>query len=77
MENPNPCHKCKDRSAECHAVCEKYLAFSKEASELREKRHAYIVSTASPDDHFLQAFRYQKGRGWSVRTPRNRNRNRT
>lgn len=37
-----PCRKCPDRTATCHAECEKYLEYKKKLSELSEgkyKRH--------------------------------------
>ena len=34
----NPCYNCKDRTAECHATCEPYLAWSKKR---REKNQDY------------------------------------
>lgn len=37
-----PCLKCPDRSAECHAVCEKYGEWAKENARLREERNKKI-----------------------------------
>ena len=34
-----PCKDCPDRSATCHATCEKYLTWSKRQTELREEDH--------------------------------------
>ena len=32
-----PCNGCADRNAECHAHCEKYLAFERERFRLQDK----------------------------------------
>lgn len=32
-----PCHECKDRRIGCHGECEKYISFSRENKELRER----------------------------------------
>lgn len=32
-----PCKDCQDRSATCHATCEKYLTWSKRQTELRDE----------------------------------------
>lgn len=33
-----PCKDCKDRAAECHAHCDKYLDFANECKKIRDKR---------------------------------------
>lgn len=35
----SPCKGCTERSAECHAICEKYLKFRKECDRLRDDRN--------------------------------------
>lgn len=34
-----PCHNCPDRTAGCHAVCERYAEFSRLNAEERRTRH--------------------------------------
>jgi hypothetical protein len=44
-----PCKDCVDRHQLCHSTCEKYLAFKKEAEELKQK----IIEARRLEDDFL------------------------
>ncbi len=43
----NPCYGCTERTAECHAVCERYKVYSDNCEKLRQKKAeiAIIYST--------------------------------
>ncbi len=43
----NPCYGCTERTAECHADCEKYSEYSRNCEELRQKK-AMIAQIFSP-----------------------------
>ena len=34
-----PCRDCRERTPECHGVCERYQAYADENRKLREKRY--------------------------------------
>lgn len=36
-----PCMNCSDRSATCHATCEKYLKYKDELTRVKENRQKY------------------------------------
>ena len=35
--NKAPCENCKDRHAKCHAECERYLSWSKERRDAKDR----------------------------------------
>ena len=35
-----PCRGCEERTAECHATCEKYKRYKRELEELKNKKKA-------------------------------------
>ena len=39
MKPQNPCYKCAERVADCHAKCETYAEFSKAQEKYREQTH--------------------------------------
>ena len=34
-----PCKNCPDRRPHCHSCCEKYIAFSKQCENVRERKY--------------------------------------
>ena len=53
----NPCYKCDDRTAECHATCVKYLDWSdavrKQNKVKQENKQANIISYERDKDYRL------------------------
>lgn len=33
----NPCYECRERTQECHSICERYKAWSEEIRDRREE----------------------------------------
>lgn len=63
---PAPCKEdCKDRNAECHCYCERYLAYEKEREAFRKeketKRLGLVDSKAMKKAMDLKAKRKQIG----------------
>jgi len=61
----NPCYGCADRSAECHAQCERYKAFLEDVARARERRKAYEDSLYTEID---RQHRKQKRRRCEIPT---------
>ena len=56
-----PCKDCSERSAECHAKCERYAAYAKEREQERRNRHkADEVSTVGARRSYRKWVEYQK-----------------
>jgi len=56
-----PCKDCPDRSAECHATCERYAAYAKaREQERRERLKADEYSVAGARRSFKKWMEYQK-----------------
>lgn len=56
-----PCKECPDRTAECHATCERYAAYAKEREQERRNRHkADEVSTVGARRSYRKWVEYQK-----------------
>lgn len=54
-----PCYKCPDRNVDCHAQCEKYLAFRKSLDETNEMIKKKRDLTEAVND--LNIASYRKG----------------
>ena len=39
LHKENPCWNCKDRSAICHSICERYKAWNEKVVAQRERRY--------------------------------------
>lgn len=53
----NPCKYCQKRSADCHAVCGDYLAWSKLLKESREFMKSIIYHCKSPQPDWKEKIR--------------------
>lgn len=42
-----PCYKCTERSANCHAGCEKYKAYARERKQIREASREIFITAKS------------------------------
>ena len=43
-----PCYNCVERSTNCHARCEKYIAFVNECRRIRKARREMHITASSP-----------------------------
>ena len=61
-----PCKNCADRHAGCHAECERYLTWSKERREARERdydKRIYERYAIERDKKFKNQILKEKARG--------------
>lgn len=61
-----PCKDCRDRNAECHAKCEKYLHFAEVRAEWRKQKHmdsAADIARYNKRQEALDKARKLRGKG--------------
>jgi len=60
--NNPPCHKCPDRSAECHATCEKYKTYADKQEQTRRRRYQDNQITEAERENTHHRLVTRKGR---------------
>jgi hypothetical protein len=57
-----PCYGCKDRTAECHATCDKYKEFRLKRQEMLKEKSKRQENEWRADDHFIRSLSKKRRR---------------
>ena len=55
-----PCKNCSDRRPHCHSCCEKYIAFSKQCENVRERKYLENQADAVAVDYIMRIKKWRR-----------------